>query len=201
MSMEGPEPTVTQKMADFIIAELRFKAQRQTDNLVVYNGDVVKSDTAVPLAVKESLQEAARILEDVPEYAKDYHPGSGRQVLDLVHQSLFPLVYGRTRILEDRLIGLEDAVSNCCNGITLPPRTEGEGSYGFSYSRVFQWLPCEVDVSGDSAKWGLCTFQGCHTANYSTESRPTSITCILNRTKIFTKSLKKSLTVPFHFGT
>lgn len=148
MATEGV--SVTQKMADYIIAELRFKAERETENLVVFNGDVVKSDTAVLLSVKESLQEAARILENVPGNLKDYHPGSKDQVLDLVHPSLFPLVYGRTRVLEDRLIGLEDAVSNCGNGLTLPPRSEEEGRYGFSYSRVFQWLPCEVKVSGEA---------------------------------------------------
>ena len=59
--------SVTQKMADFIVAELRFKAETKIENLIVFNGDVVKSDTAVPSFVKELLQEGARILEDIPD--------------------------------------------------------------------------------------------------------------------------------------
>ena len=35
-------------------------------------------------------------LEDVPDSEKDWHPGSDGLVLDLVHPSLYPIVYGRT---------------------------------------------------------------------------------------------------------
>ena len=35
-------------------------------------------------------------LEDVPDAEKDRHSGSDNRVLDLVHPSLYPIVYGRT---------------------------------------------------------------------------------------------------------
>lgn len=55
----------------------------------VYNGDMVKSDTAVPHSLKIELQTAVRRLEDVPEWAKDWHPGSrDGKILDLVHPQL-----------------------------------------------------------------------------------------------------------------
>lgn len=37
-------------------------------------------------------------LENVPDSQKDWHPGSDKQVLDLVHPSLYCLVYGVSQI-------------------------------------------------------------------------------------------------------
>jgi hypothetical protein len=56
---------------------------------------------------RDSLISSVRALEDGTE--KDWHPGSGNQVLDLVHPSLFCLVSGRSRIIneEDRPLRLE----------------------------------------------------------------------------------------------
>jgi hypothetical protein len=128
---------------------------------------VVKSDVAIPISVKKALQVAARELEDIPEKHKDWHPGSDGRVLDLVHPSLFPLIYGRSRVLEDRLIGLEDCVENCGKGVLVPIRDEAEtqlhtistSSYWWKstnrsapYSRNFQWLPCEIDISADDGR-------------------------------------------------
>ena len=68
----------------------------------MFDGDVVKSDSAIPTSLKEALQVAAVELEDVPDAHQDWHPGSvcRRTVLDLVHPSLFPVVFGVTRILK-----------------------------------------------------------------------------------------------------
>jgi hypothetical protein len=132
---------------------------------------VVKSDVAVPTDVKEALQAAARELEAVPEKYKDWHPGSDGKVLDLVHPSLFPLIYGRSRVLEDRLIGINDCIENCGKGVVVPVRDEREtqlpglsshSSQSFRsgggdqssapYSKDFQWLPCEVDISAEDGR-------------------------------------------------
>ena len=42
------------------------------------------------------LKIAASVLENVPDHKKDWHPGSNGQVLDLVHPSLYCVVYSRT---------------------------------------------------------------------------------------------------------
>lgn len=102
-------------------------------------------------------------LETVPEKYKDYHPGSGQKVLDLVHPSLFPLIYGQSRILENRLIGIDDCTQSCGEGVTISVRPDEEtkvdikGQLPFflhrtaattnDYSANFQWLPCDVDIS------------------------------------------------------
>jgi hypothetical protein len=126
MTNEGRD--VTQEMADWVIAELRYKAEifKTVGAVSAYDGDVVKSDTAVSTELKKSLQDAVKDLEDVPEYAKDYHPGSEGKVLDLVHPSLFPLVYGLSRALPDSLIGLNDCIDSCGKGHIVPIRADME---------------------------------------------------------------------------
>jgi hypothetical protein len=92
---------VTQKMVDWVIDELRYKSKifKKTGAVSIFNRDVVKSDLAIPQGIRESLKVAVRKLENIPEVFKDYHPGSDRKVLDLVHPSLFPLIYGRNCVL------------------------------------------------------------------------------------------------------
>lgn len=81
---------------------------------------------------------------------KDWHPGSGEKVLDLVHPSLFPLVYGQTRILPDSLVDPDDCIERCGEGmVSIPPAADELLSS--AWSRKFQWLPCNVDIK-DGAK-------------------------------------------------
>lgn len=100
------------------------------------------SDTAVSLHTKEKLKAAVAPLEDVPEVKKDWHPESDDKVLDLVHPSLCPLVYGKTRILPEGTVPLVDCHRYAGAGETIPTPE----SVPYLYSRNFQWLPCEVRV-------------------------------------------------------
>lgn len=146
---------VTQNMADYVIEELRYKAGifNETGSVNVYIGDVVKSDGAIPETLREQLRTHASRLEDVPDVRKDYHPGSDGMLLDLVHPSLFPLVYGRSRILPDSLATLENCMDKCGEGVItqVPPSEKPArgGITGNSYSRNFQWLPCEVEFAAE----------------------------------------------------
>ena len=117
---------VTREMADWVIAELRFKAEtfKAVGAVSAYDGDVVKSDTSVPTDLKEALQAAVKDLEDVPMSSKDYHPGSDGKVLDLVHPSLFPLIYGRTRVVTNSLIGLDECIRSCGKGEVVRIRAD-----------------------------------------------------------------------------
>ena len=150
--MTTPGADVTQRMADWVIDSLRHKAGifNQTGSVNVYDGDVVKSDRAIPESLREILKISAAGLEDVPEFQKDYHPGSDGLVLDLVHPSLFPLIYGRSRILSDSVVSLENCIEKCGKGVRtkLPPKGMVENHSG-AYSGNFQWLPCEVEFVPD----------------------------------------------------
>ncbi|PPR03722.1 hypothetical protein CVT24_007370, partial [Panaeolus cyanescens] len=160
----------TEKMFGYCIQELRHNASLIPEPpalpppIIVYDANVVKSDFAVSDSIKKELQDAMQQFEDnIPVHLRDWHPYSDEQVLDLVHPSLFPLVYGTTRILIHGTTTLDDCIQRC-----------GEGSISFEYPRLqnakratsenahkesgptgnttFQWLPCEVDISGDEAR-------------------------------------------------
>ncbi|KAF8656144.1 hypothetical protein AX16_002746 [Volvariella volvacea WC 439] len=137
---------VTPSMFEWCLNELKHRSRRfsETGHISVLNGGVIKSDTAVDPELKARLRDAVRALEDIPERRKDWHPGSDRKVLDLVHPSLFPLVYGRTRVLGDSLTTLEDCITQCGEAkvVPIPPKELDK-----SYSKRFQWLPCEVKLA------------------------------------------------------
>ncbi|KAF5314643.1 hypothetical protein D9611_007124 [Ephemerocybe angulata] len=152
-------------MFEFCIAELRYKAENvyQDPNtpITVYNGDVVKSDSAVPDTVKIALQLAVKSLEHVPDNEKDWHPDSNNMVLDLVHPSLFPLVYGKSRVLKvsEKVVGLTDCVTRCGEGEVLEVKEDENAkanqyrrSISEPYSLKYQWLPSEVDISGPESR-------------------------------------------------
>lgn len=72
--------------------------------------------------------------------------------------SLFPLVYGRSRILPDSLTQLKDYIDRSGEGVPIPIPPEEEARINDNmafifhrgvnpYSRKFQWLPREVDIS------------------------------------------------------
>ena len=127
-ALAAPGRDVSQKMVDWVIEELRFKAKifQKTLAVSVYDGDVVKSDKVVSDGLRESLKAAVHSLEIVPEIYKDYHPGSDGKVLDLIHPSLFPLIYGKSRVLEDSLIGVSDCIQSCSKGTVVPIRPDEE---------------------------------------------------------------------------
>lgn len=150
----------TPKMADWCIEELRHFGSIHSTSLgnpppiFVFNGDVVKSDTAVSSDLKHALQEEVKRFEAAtPKHLKDWHPGSDEKVLDLVHPSLFPLVYGKTRILhEGETTTLANCIERCGAGEIVPQTPDNYGTQDRTFSNKFQWLPCEVDISRVHAK-------------------------------------------------
>ncbi|KAF9519028.1 hypothetical protein BS47DRAFT_1388452 [Hydnum rufescens UP504] len=154
-ALSSPE-YMSEKMVDYCIAELRYKAKvyKDTGLISVFYGGVVKSDSAIPAWLQGELKALVTPLENIPARYLDWHPGSGQKVLDLVHPSLYPLVYGQTRILPSpEVTSLEDCISRCCEGIVLPIPPEEDrfvpGCKERLFSRKFQWLPCDVDISSD----------------------------------------------------
>lgn len=168
---------VTKRMMNWITKELQWKADvlHKTGIVVALEPGVVKSDTAVPKDVQQALKEAVQPLEDVPEEQKDYHPNSDNQVLDLVHPSLFPVIYGRSRILSDRLVGCDDCFCYIGQGEVLKePPLEEKGlqdtyqnwysSYAYyPFSGKFQWMPCDVKFTEEG---------GCRIASYINNLHP-----------------------------
>ncbi|KAJ5747501.1 uncharacterized protein N7511_009197 [Penicillium nucicola] len=153
---------VTEIMMDWVIKELQWKAEvLQNEGLTfVFDIGVIKSDTAIPEDLKRLLKDAVAPFEAVPEEQKDYHPGTNNKVVDLVHQSLFPVVYGHTHILRDKTIGLEDCLSNVGQGELLSAQNENPPA---GYSGKFQWLPCDV---------ALLEYDECRITSYISNAHP-----------------------------
>jgi len=147
------------KMYDYCIKELRDKARIYERSGIVSVLDaaaaVFKSDVIVPEELKVELRTAVAPLEDVPEEDKDWHPGSDGKVLDLVHPSLWPLVYGKTRIRHDRQITLDEALGAIGSGEVITcDYVKPERERWVRYDRParllsdkFQWLPAEVEFT------------------------------------------------------
>ncbi|PWA02272.1 hypothetical protein BB558_001611 [Smittium angustum] len=98
-------------------------------------------------------------LEDVPKHEKDWHPRSNKQVLDLVHPSIYPIVFGRTRGLTadmsatrvpkwDSVIGKGQVkhIHIHQTEIDVDPDARDETRYRLE---KFQWIPTEFDVGAD----------------------------------------------------
>lgn len=77
---------------------------------------------------------------------KDYHPNSNDQVLNVVHPSLFCLVYGKSVDIQGKLVEFTETKS--------VPQTPGYSSryspnVANMWSTRFQWLPAEFLVDND----------------------------------------------------
>ena len=110
----------------------------------------------VPEHLREALIKAVKPLEDIPSKEKDWHPESNEQVLDLVHPSLYPLVFGQTRILPAGIVGLSDCLDSYGQGevVAEPSYEEVDKDIEETNCRVwsesFQWLPSNFEIPQDS---------------------------------------------------
>lgn len=129
-------------------AELRAQAPvaeaRGFTEVLDANAAVYISDTAVDHDTKMALRSGVSPLENVREGLKDWHPGSDGKVLDLVHPSLYPLIYGTSRYLPNAIVPLKDCARYVGQGDVMPTLDEDDVPEG--YSSEHQWLPCEVNL-------------------------------------------------------
>jgi hypothetical protein len=136
-TQEAAEQGMTEAQVRYVLAELAYYAECRDDRtgIEVSGVDGVwQSDVLIDDELRSRLGEAVRVLEDVSDAERDWHPGSDEQVLDLVHPSLFCLVRGVSRI--------DDS--------TWPSPGKDEARYALSDK--FQWLPTDVEVgeNGDA---------------------------------------------------
>jgi Protein of unknown function (DUF4246)/Domain of unknown function DUF4246, N-terminal len=136
-TQEAAEQGMTEAQIRYVLAELAYYAERRDERtgIEVSGVDGVwQSDVLIDDELRSRLRESVRVLEDVPDAERDWHPGSDNQVLDLVHPSLFCLVRGVSRP--------DDS--------TWPSLGTDEARYALSDK--FQWLPTDVETgeNGDA---------------------------------------------------
>ncbi|KAJ7367576.1 hypothetical protein DFH08DRAFT_760827 [Mycena albidolilacea] len=94
------EKRLTPNMVNYVLTELAGYARLSDPITGIECGPfdaIWYSDRLVSNDVSDRLRAAVTAeLENVPDDLKDWHPGSNGQVLDLVHPSLYCIVYGRT---------------------------------------------------------------------------------------------------------
>eukprot|EP00923_Selenidium_pygospionis_P021661 GHVN01037327.1.p1 GENE.GHVN01037327.1~~GHVN01037327.1.p1 ORF type:complete len:424 (+),score=44.44 GHVN01037327.1:45-1316(+) len=91
--------TQKEKLLNYALAEAKARAESLSDDSKVGPAGVVftfQSDGTVDKEVLAQLKQYSCQLSSVPNNKKDWHPNSNNTVLDLVHPSLYCLVYGRT---------------------------------------------------------------------------------------------------------
>ncbi|MFG2294547.1 DUF4246 domain-containing protein [Streptomyces sp. NPDC048603] len=133
-TQEAVAQGLTEAQVRYVLAELAHYASLRdgrTGIEVSAVDGVWQSDALVDDTLRSRLRGAVRVLEEVPEAERDWHPGSDGQVLDLVHPSLFCLVRGASGAPEGAWRNPTDRYSK------------------HEFSEKFQWLPTDVDVSED----------------------------------------------------
>ncbi|KAJ2453264.1 hypothetical protein GGF42_003839 [Coemansia sp. RSA 2424] len=101
---EARAQSLTDLEVDYVFAELDFyvSLHGSDTNIVLGAVDGVWcSDSLVDKETTQALKGYAAILENVPARDKDFHPNSNDQVLNLIHPSLFPLIYNRSSVLSE----------------------------------------------------------------------------------------------------
>lgn len=153
---QKPETKYANEVFDYVVQELKWYDAMQSrpelegrefkfgpDDRILY------SDKAVPEEVSEEFFLLAEEFE-LSIHEKDYHPGSNNQVLDLVHPSLFHLVYGKTKILKDGKL----EVAEFDEETTVAKK--GVSDYGIS--KQFQWLPALMKLDKDSKSFEFASY-------------------------------------------
>ncbi|KAJ2749942.1 hypothetical protein GGI19_005384 [Coemansia pectinata] len=101
---EAKAQNLTDLEVDYVFAELGYYASlhKADTNIILGAVDGVWcSDSLVDDETTKALKDYAAILENVPARDKDWHPNSNDQVLNLIHPSLFPLIYKRSSVLSE----------------------------------------------------------------------------------------------------
>lgn len=164
---------ITLNMAEWIIDELQFKAMiyETTDVVSLYNGDVTKSDTNIADSLIRELRAQIQVLEYSQDAMQYFYPGKLSRERDLIAMALYPLVYGTSRILTDRVIGLDDALKYAGQGEVIPiPKETGITREDIAwrvlaradikvrpYSRNYQILPTDWELR-DDGQWHIVTY-------------------------------------------
>jgi hypothetical protein len=141
------------------------------------SASVVKSDNYIDDSLHKSLQAAFAKLKLEQKDDPDWHPRSNDMVQNLVHPSLFPLVYGRSRVFREEVVGVEDAIDRWSGKGEVIPKYQksssdkkgyyntgiGGGQVDESYwSDNYQWLPSNVAFQDDGSVKFTSYINGLH---------------------------------------
>ncbi|KAF2490543.1 hypothetical protein BU16DRAFT_470413 [Lophium mytilinum] len=164
------EGIMTENTFDCCIKELQCKAKYYEKSGIIPTLDacaaVAKSDKLITPELHEALRDAFAKVQADHAVSPDWHPSSNEMVQDLVHPSMYPLVYGRSKVLKKELVGVCDAIEKWAGKGDVIPKDPKESlewekndrySYGVGsgtvpppyWSDTYQWLPSNVAFQED----------------------------------------------------
>ena len=107
---------------------------------------IYESDRLIPNDISTKLKVAVSQLEDVPEEQKDWHPRSNGLVLDLVHPSLYCLVYDRTKSISAGDPTKLESIQPPASKTSALRHCEN-----WAFSKNFAWIPTDFEVAPDGS--------------------------------------------------
>ncbi|UZP45137.1 hypothetical protein NXS19_012949 [Fusarium pseudograminearum] len=161
------------------IEELRSKAKFFEKTGLVPTLDacasIVKADGYIDESLRQNLQAAFAKLKLEQKDDPDWHPNSIEMVQDLVHPSMYPLIYGRSLVFHQEVVGVEDAIDRWSGKGEVIPKTntrykkkycyddEADVRYNNGYwSDTYQWLPSNVGFQDDGSVKFTSYINGLH---------------------------------------
>jgi hypothetical protein len=169
---------INDKTWDWCLKELQGKAREfgRDGHTVVFNthSGVCKSDAAISSGLKSQLLKSVDLLSELAVREK-----SDPAVRNFVDPSLFPLVYGRTKVMPSgQSCGMDEQTWSSCSKegpvLSETPKVNEDamsrpgGKSRHIWSSKFQWLPCEVEFTGPSKSTDV------HISSYINNIHPTN---------------------------
>ncbi|KAF2874623.1 hypothetical protein BDV95DRAFT_566610 [Massariosphaeria phaeospora] len=162
-----PKAILTEKVFDHCIGELRSKALYYKKSNIIPTLDacvsIAKSDTLVAPSLHQQLRNAFAVLQDDQMASPDWHPHTNNMTQDLVHPSLYPLVYGRSKVLQTSSVGTRDAINRWSGKGYVLKHSSAYPHYHENvpqrrcyvpndyWSETYQWLPANVAFQDDGS--------------------------------------------------
>ncbi|KAI0788906.1 hypothetical protein C8Q75DRAFT_719280 [Abortiporus biennis] len=146
---EADEQKVRKEIVEWAMKELEWCARVRDDETGIEPTGIEhvwKSDKLIPLSLHDCFLATVDELEkSMPE---DFHPGTEGQVKNLIHPSLFCLVYGLSVDNNGNIIHEPDALSQIVEKTNWYPPAPRE--HPKLWSHKYQWLPAEFLVDKDN---------------------------------------------------
>lgn len=126
---------------------------------------MIKSDVLISDELQDALRKAFKRLQQDQGGEPDWHPGSREMVQNVVHPSMYPLIYGQSRALRDEVVGVTGAISQWAGkGDTVPKARQTRTLSPIERARrnrwlipseywsdAYQWLPSNVGFGADGS--------------------------------------------------
>lgn len=115
--------------------------------------------TLIEASLQKEFQQASKVLEDVPEAEKDWHPNTDGQVLNLVHPSMYPLCYGRTLVARsDGSVQVAKVPERLRVSVEEFDRWQNRERGYDVRSRKYCWLPTDFLIAQVRFSWSTSLF-------------------------------------------